>query len=67
MPSEWQTYVGSNGMYAQGGWGYPNRDSSWNNGSPSYAGIVNTGGGADANPDSSTTGGKGIVIIRYPT
>jgi len=67
MPSEWQTYVGSNGMYAQGGWGYPNRDSSWNNGSPSYAGIVNTGGGADADPDSSTTGGKGIVIIRYPT
>ena len=65
MPSEWQTYVGSNGMYAQGGWGYPNRDSSWNNGSPSYAGIVNTGGGADADPDSGTTGGKGIVIIRY--
>ena len=40
MPSEWQTYVGSNGMYAQGGWGYPNRDSSWNNGSPSYAGCL---------------------------
>lgn len=67
MPSEWQTYVGPNGMYAQGGWGYPNRDSSWNNGSPSYAGIVNTGGGADADPESGTTGGKGIVIIRYPT
>lgn len=66
MPSEWQTYVGPNGMYAQGGWGYPNRDSSWNNGSPTYAGIVNTGGGADSNPDSDTTGGKGIVIIRYP-
>ena len=67
MPSEWQTYVGPNGMYAQGGWGYPNRDSSWNNGSPSYAGIVNTGGGADADPSPDTTGGKGIVIIRYLT
>lgn len=63
MPSDWQTYVGSNGMYAQGGWGYPNRGSSWN---PGNAGVVNTGGGADADPSPSTTGGKGIVIIRYP-
>ena len=29
--------------------------------------VVNTGGGADADPSPSTTGGKGIVIIRYPT
>ena len=65
MPSEWQTYVGSNGRYAAGGWGYPNRDSSWN---PStYEGIVNTGGGADANAENPpVSGGKGIVIIRYP-
>ena len=66
MPNNWQTYVGSNGMYAQGGWGYPNRGSSWNNPN-SNAGVVNTGGGADADPSPSTTGGKGIVIIRYST
>ena len=64
MPSDWQTYVGSNGRYAAGGWGYPNRDSSWN--PSSYEGIVNTGGGADADPSPGTKGGKGIVIIRYP-
>ena len=66
MPAIWQTYVGSNGMYAQGGWGYPNRGSSWNNPN-SNAGVVNTGGGADADPSPGTTGGKGIVIIRYST
>ena len=66
MPNNWQTYVGSNGMYAQGGWGYPNRGSSWNNPN-SNAGVVNTGGGADADPSPGTTGGKGIVIIRYST
>ena len=65
MPSKWQTYVGSNGMYAQGGWGYPNRGSSWNDPEP-HGGIANTGGGADADPSPSITGGKGIVIIRYP-
>ena len=64
MPSEWQTYVGANGMYAQGGWGYPGRDSSWNAPSPDYSGRANTGGGADAN--NSGQGGAGIVIIRYP-
>ena len=31
------------------------------------AGVVNTGGGADADPSPGTTGGKGIVIIRYST
>ena len=66
MPSKWQTYVGSNGMYAQGGWGYPNRGSSWNDPEP-HGGIANTGGGADADPSPSIKGGKGIVIIRYPT
>lgn len=66
MPSKWQTYVGSNGMYAQGGWGYPNRGSSWNDPEP-HGGIANTGGGSDADPSPSITGGKGIVIIRYPT
>ena len=66
MPGNWQTYVGSNGMYAQGGWGYPNRGSSWNDPEP-HGGIANTGGGADADPSPSITGGKGIVIIRYPT
>ena len=64
MPSDWQTYIGSDGRYAAGGWGYPNRGSSWN---PGNAGVVNTGGGADADPSPGTTGGKGIVIIRYPT
>ena len=65
MPLAWQSYVGSNGDYAGGGYGYPNRSSSHNGGSP-YAGIVNTGGGADSNEGgSSITGGKGIVIIRY--
>lgn len=65
MPADWQTYVGSNGRYAAGGWGYPDRDSSWN---PStYEGIANTGGGADSNETGATTGGKGIVIIRYST
>lgn len=64
MPSDWQTYVGSNGMYAQGGWGYPDRDSSWN--PATHEGIANTGGGANADPSPSITGGKGIVIIRYP-
>ena len=65
MPSSWQTYVGSGGSYARGGYGYPNRDSSHNGGSP-YAGIVNTGGGADSNDGGAPiTGGKGIVIIRY--
>lgn len=63
MPSDWQSYVGSGGAYARGGYGYPNRDSSHNGGSP-YAGIVNTGGGADSNNDD-VYGGKGIVIIRY--
>lgn len=65
MPSDWQTYIGSDGRYAAGGWGYPNRDSSWN--PSSHEGIANTGGGADADPSPSTTGGKGIVIIRYPS
>ena len=51
-------------MYAQGGWGYPGRDSSWNAPSPDYSGRANTGGGADAN--DSGQGGAGIVIIRYP-
>lgn len=64
MPSDWQTYIGSDGRYAAGGWGYPNSGSSWN---PGNAGVVNTGGGADADPSPSTTGGKGIVIIRYPS
>ena len=65
MPSDWQTYIGSDGRYAAGGWGYPNRGSSWN---PStHEGIANTGGGADADPSPGTKGGKGIVIIRYPS
>jgi len=67
MPSSWQTYVGSGGAYAGGGYGYPNRNSSPNQADgSSYAGIVNTGGGADSNNDGAIiTGGKGIVIIRY--
>jgi len=65
MPSPWQSYVGAGGAYAGGGYGYPNRSSGHNGGSP-YAGIVNTGGGADSNEGGPTnTGGKGIVIIRY--
>ena len=75
MPTGWQTYVGPTGTYAGGGYGYPTRDSSYNapNISPNtglddYAGIVNTGGGADSNNEGPTrTGGKGIVIIRYLT
>tara|TARA_Y100000592_G_scaffold51369_1_gene81232 strand:- start:289 stop:1224 length:936 start_codon:yes stop_codon:yes gene_type:complete len=63
MPGAWQSYVGSGGAYAGGGYGYPNRSSSHNGGEP-YAGIVNTGGGADSN-DGDVFGGKGIVIIRY--
>tara|TARA_Y100000004_G_C8914806_1_gene412598 strand:+ start:423 stop:1358 length:936 start_codon:yes stop_codon:yes gene_type:complete len=63
MPTPWQAYVGSGGNYAGGGYGYPNRGSSHNGGSP-HAGIVNTGGGADSNNDDQF-GGKGIVIIRY--
>ena len=69
MPSDWQSYVGSGGAYAGGGYGYPNRDSGHNGPYPSpnmYAGVVNTGGGADSNENQdSKTGGTGIVIIRY--
>ena len=69
MPSAWQTYVGSGGAYAGGGYGFPNRDSGHNGPYPSpnmYAGAVNTGGGADSNENQdSKTGGPGIVIIRY--
>jgi len=72
MPGAWQTYVGATGEYAGGGYGYPDRANSFNapNISPNvglddYAGIVNTGGGADSNNDN-VYGGKGIVIIRYP-
>jgi len=65
MPTNWQTYVGSGGGYAGGGYGYPNRNSSPNQADgSSYAGIVNTGGGCDSNNDDQF-GGKGIVIIRY--
>ena len=74
MPTGWQAYVGPTGTYAGGGYGYPGRDSSFNAPNLSgyslddYAGVVNTGGGADSNNEGSTrTGGKGIVIIRYPT
>ena len=74
MPPGWQAYVGSTGTYAGGGYGYPARDGSFNapNLSPysldDYAGVVNTGGGADSNNEGPTrTGGKGIVIIRYLT
>ena len=73
MPSRWQSYVGSNGDYAGGGYGYPGRTSGHNSPypanpqpEPSFAGTVNTGGGADSNQGGPTvTGGKGIVIIRY--
>ena len=72
MPAAWQTYVGATGTYAGGGYGYPNRDNSFNapnispnSGLDDYAGIVNTGGGADSVSDSTRYGGKGIVIIRY--
>ena len=72
MPSAWQSYVGSNGDYGGGGYGYPGRDSGHNGPyaaptpNDAYAGIVNTGGGADSNEGGPTvTGGKGIVIIRY--
>ena len=67
MPSAWQTYVGSGGGYAGGGYGYPNRDSGQNGPYPGgYQGIVNTGGGADSNENGDTKpGGSGIVIIRY--
>jgi hypothetical protein len=73
MPSAWQTYVGSGGAYAGGGYGYPGRDNGHNgpyDASPTpenaYAGVVNTGGGADSNQGGdSVQGGTGIVIIRY--
>ena len=67
MPSAWQTYVGSGGAYAGGGYGYPHRDNGQNGPYPGgYEGIVNTGGGADSNENNDTkTGGSGIVIIRY--
>ena len=77
MPSDWQSYIGSNGDYAGGGYGYPGRDQSHNDiswgsvGIQTYGGVVNTGGGADSNdagltdPGNPVTGGKGIVIIRY--
>ena len=75
MPAAWQSYVGPTGTYAGGGYGYPARDSSHNapnitpnSGLDDYAGIVNTGGGADSNNEGPTRkGGKGIVIIRYLT
>lgn len=74
MPTGWQAYVGPTGTYAGGGYGYPGRGSSFNApnlsgyGLDDYAGVVNTGGGADSNNEGPTRkGGKGIVIIRYLT
>lgn len=74
MPTGWQAYVGPTGTYAGGGYGYPGRGSSFNAPNLSghslddYAGVVNTGGGADSNNEGPTRkGGKGIVIIRYLT
>ena len=59
MPTGWQAYVGPTGTYAGGGYGYPGRGSSFNApnlsgyGLDDYAGVVNTGGGADSNNEGS--------------
>jgi hypothetical protein len=64
MPAAWQSYVGTDGGYAGGGYGYDDNPNSHNQGAGSQdAGIVNTGGGGDEG--SPSPGGKGIVIIRY--
>ena len=64
MPAGWQSYVGTAGGYAGGGFGYDDNSNSHNQGAASQdAGIANTGGGGDEG--SPSPGGKGIVIIRY--
>tara|TARA_R100001230_G_C5653407_1_gene158356 strand:- start:266 stop:1168 length:903 start_codon:yes stop_codon:yes gene_type:complete len=64
MPAAWQSYVGTAGGYAGGGYGHDDNPNSHNQGAGSTdQGIVNTGGGGDEGP--GIDGGKGIVIIRY--
>ena len=64
MPAAWQSYVGTAGGYAGGGFGYDDNPNSHNQSAGSTdEGIVNTGGGGDEGP--GINGGKGIVIIRY--
>ena len=64
MPAAWQSYVGTNGGYAGGGFGHDDNSNSHNQAAGSTdQGIVNTGGGGDEGP--GIDGGKGIVIIRY--
>ena len=64
MPAAWQSYVGTAGGYAGGGFGHDDNPNSHNQGAGSQdAGIANTGSSGYEGPGRD--GGKGIVIIRY--
>ena len=75
--STWSTAVGPTGLFAGGGTGYnapaniprtPGGGGGWDDPqSGIHHGVDYTGGGGSGPNPGGGTGGKGIVIVYYPT